>query len=393
LYCSHEVIVVAGGDTDHSPTPSAELRDQAADEKEAARDLSYSLFPARINKRLYLGDASATPQQETEAAPAIEKPTEKDDTVMAPPGADKAGKKRKRRLSPDVIPNPVGSSYGLDLDFFTYSSPSSEGSETAVPTPALQTPATRPLKRVRFDTSPQDTPSKLRTRAQNQERARATDPYAGNQFVGLSDPFAPRAEAPPSMPQPSAGPAEAERTVESVAEPETPSTSALPAPTPDNQALAKVRSQAEKYKPKTPSSLRASSRYSCSPLPSPVEPTSTTKPGPIPAPTTKPTTISEPTTPVSAEEENREMKELFGADDEFARDAYELYRSCPDGDLRNLTWPEPRSLAEDLGISQEAVDIAAELIKSRTKEEVDADYAAFCESYEEFKKTLEMGDD
>lgn len=76
----------------------------------------------------------------------------------------------------------------------------------------------------------------------------------------------------------------------------------------DDGALAKVRSQVEKFKPKTPSGLRTASRYS------------------------SPLTITPDTTM------NRQLKPDFG-DDEFGRDAEWLYEQCPTGDIETLMWP------------------------------------------------------
>ncbi|WEW54998.1 hypothetical protein PRK78_000425 [Emydomyces testavorans] len=77
-------------------------------------------------------------------------------------------KKRKRSPSPEVIPNPPGVSYGMDLKYFCYSSESEEEeeelplSEPPKPQPPSPQGILRARKRVRFDVSPQDTPSKLR---------------------------------------------------------------------------------------------------------------------------------------------------------------------------------------------------------------------------------------
>ena len=49
--------------------------------------------------------------------------------------ATKPGQKRKRAPSPDSIPNPPGCSYGMDLDYFLYSSSSDEEVEENVDTP------------------------------------------------------------------------------------------------------------------------------------------------------------------------------------------------------------------------------------------------------------------
>ena len=104
-------------------------------------------------------------------------------------------KKRKRSPSPDVIPNPPGCSYGMDLRYFCYSSESEDEDDTpnttSKPT-TLQKSAVRseleseqhPSKRVRFDASPEDTPSK--------RRGRATDPYHGHHFLSPGEIPSPR---------------------------------------------------------------------------------------------------------------------------------------------------------------------------------------------------------
>lgn len=113
-------------------------------------------------------------------------------------------KKRKRSPSPDVIPNPVGCSYGMDLDYFCYSSEDEDEAEPAVPqteprkADTLGKTALRNLaqterpasKKVRFDASPEDTPSK--------RRARATDPYNGAHFIGMGGPQTSSAPATPT---------------------------------------------------------------------------------------------------------------------------------------------------------------------------------------------------
>jgi hypothetical protein len=122
-------------------------------------------------------------------------------------------------------------------------------------------------------------------------------------------------------------------------------------PTPakiDEEALARARSQAEKYKPKTPSGLRTASRYS----------------SPLTAPT----------------------PEQFG-DDQFAQDAQWLYEHCPSGDLSQLVWPQPTSLAETLGISDEAVRIMNDIWD---ESQVDEYHSIFQQGVEELRQTLAL---
>lgn len=133
---------------------------------------------------------SVTPRRQEEHSGGLETSTPKVD--------EKTKKKRKRSPSPDVIPNPKGCSYGMDLDYFCYSS-DSEDETTPTSEPTLPQTEPRqlgrpgkgivrnainsehhPSKKVRFDASPEDTPSKLRS------RACATDPYRGKQFIGMS---------------------------------------------------------------------------------------------------------------------------------------------------------------------------------------------------------------
>ncbi|KAE8389806.1 hypothetical protein BDV23DRAFT_156533 [Aspergillus alliaceus] len=417
--------------------------------KKRARNLSYSLFPAPIDRSLYLGDVPKPPtalpkscspdshraEQETAQTLKTQEITASDDQTkgreVLPQAVNEEGqKKRKRSPSPDVIPNPAGSSYGLDLDYFCYSS---DSEDEAAGTPSKQgepkkagglaeTAARNALrserassKKVRFDASPEDTPSKLRS------RARATDPYRGTHFIGMGNgsASAPTTPTPParaeqsSQPQPgfipntqgtfqldydtfpddseSSGPstprsaaapgtAAREEELRAASQPEGYDTqSSTPRPIPrvpstpgkvDEQALARVRSQAEKYKPKTPSGLRTTSRYS----------------SPLTAPATSDTVADKqkPKEPSgSAESEKVEKPENFG-DDEFARDAEWLYQNCPSGDLSQLKWPARQGYEESLGVSPASMQLLATIWDDS---EIEPAYLAFRQSFEEFKKT------
>lgn len=120
----------------------------------------------------------------------------------------------------------------------------------------------------------------------------------------------------------------------------------------DEEALAKVRSRAEKYKPKTPSGLRTASRYS------------------------SPLTI----TP-DARIESIPVEDF--TDDEIAQDAQWLYEHCPSGDFIQFQWPIKQSYQESLGVSQTALDAVAQ---AWNDSEVDKAYNIFCQGFEEFKQ-------
>ncbi|KAF7586573.1 hypothetical protein BBP40_008647 [Aspergillus hancockii] len=436
----------APADSRNEPQSRRRLSEQPTQPpKKRARNLSYSLFPAPIDRSLYLGDiskpstvlpesstsTSRSSAQETAKKVVAQKTAISDNQtrgreVSPETVSETVQKKRKRSPSPDVIPNPVGASYGMDLDYFCYSS---ESDDEVTATPAKQsepkkadglakTSARSALrserqscKKVRFDASPEDTPSKLRT------RARSTDPYHGTHFIGMGSTSAPATPTPAArddQPQrypgfipntqgtfqldydafsddsdssgpssqtsilaPSSVPTEEEARAST--QPEDLDVASRQAPkahlfTPskvDGDALARVRSQAEKYKPKTPSGLRTASRYS-SPM------------------TATPETISsKPPTSVKSDEpaqsKQAEESAAFG-DDEFARDAEWLYQNCPSGDLSQLKWPARQSYEESVGVSSRIIELLASIWDDS---EVDTAYVAFRRSFEEYKMTLE----
>ncbi|RAH85355.1 hypothetical protein BO86DRAFT_304693 [Aspergillus japonicus CBS 114.51] len=423
-----------------SPTPKSKGSTQ-----EPQRDLSFSLFPATIDRSRYLDDKpkptpksvqqipAAALSKASESSAVASNPNDSGDSIAeasitrgrnSAPGESSTStpsqKKRKRAPSPDVIPNPPGCSYGMYEDYFVISDDDEEDEEPELPQTELKKQdmkgksairsvlrSERPAsKKVRFDASPQDTPSKLRL------KPRATDPYTGQHFIGMdlsgessnsssSLPLntASQAEQSTIYPDPRSRPGfipNRDGTFETpysdtssdVSEEDTPapgfvcssfcldeprqgtglltnllsSTSSeetrvtpqqalVPPTTPakvEDDALARVRSQAEKYKPKTPSGLRTASRYS-SPL------TLATTPDTVSAPIATPSTVPVPV----ASPERASSVEGFG-DDQFARDAQWLYENCPNGDLSELVWPEAESY-EDMGFSAEAVRIANEL--------------------------------
>ncbi|PYH40254.1 uncharacterized protein BP01DRAFT_361438 [Aspergillus saccharolyticus JOP 1030-1] len=438
-----------------SPTPASKEPAQ-----ERSPDLSYSLFPAPMDWSQYIDDTPPKPKSSLKSAlkttpkaptaapesPA-DTPTPEDSAALrteasVPRGRSTAQeaaststpmrKKRKRAPSPDVIPNPPGCSYGLHPDYFGYNSDiddegDDEDEELAPATEPQREDekgksavrsilrSERPLsKRVRFDASPQDTPSKLRM------KPRATDPYTGEHFIGMDispessnsiptvaptpnpqakqptvypDPrsrpgFVPNrdddeATTPGFVPnrtgtfetpysddpsEPSASAPDAVPDAQTAEQTETPSQpdateitpleekqAIVPPSTPakvEDEALARVRLQAEKYKPKTPSGLRTASRYS---TPSTIAATPDAISALVPAPASVPAFAPVP----ALDFEGASDAEDFG-DDQFARDAQWLYENCPTGDLSELVWPDAENY-EAMGFSTEAVRIANEL--------------------------------
>ncbi|OJJ75905.1 hypothetical protein ASPBRDRAFT_26431 [Aspergillus brasiliensis CBS 101740] len=431
------------------------------------RRKSWSLFPQPFDRSLYLGDIPKKDSAPPSTAPSVSRPVGKPSTEeripqesatsdaqkdVAPERKDapeleaeqQKQKKRKRSPSPEVIPNPPGCSYGLDLDYFCYSSESEEEQELPQPrTGRLTKTAVRGAlrserqssKKVRFDASPEDTPSKLRL------RARATDPYRGRHFIGMGNEseiaapesptpaphaadesssrrpgFVPNvqgtfqldydafsddsdssgASASANVSAPTHAPSSPTVTRASISESvfsSVPSTEsrqtprqAAPAPsTPakiDEEALARARSQAEKYKPKTPSGLRTASRYS-----SPLTFTPDTVSAPAPAPAITPTPPTSQTAPAPAPKPEQQSIEDFG-DDEFAREAQWLYENCPSGNLSDLVWPQPVSY-EEQDFSPEVIGLVNEIWDPST-----VDYAytnIWTPGLEAFKRELESG--
>jgi hypothetical protein len=184
-------------------------------------DISSGLLPDRSYRHRYLSQPERpilTLEQRPESltpASSLERTTPQDLALKASPSkaaspkstspaASKPSNKRKR-----PIPNPPGCSYGMDLNYFCIYSDSDEESSTSStgnapykdPKQPTVIPTSRPMKRVRFDASPEDTPSKLRlhaaTDASGQQfmgtpnsRPRATDPYTGQHFYDPADRFA-----------------------------------------------------------------------------------------------------------------------------------------------------------------------------------------------------------
>ncbi|RMJ20882.1 hypothetical protein PHISP_08248 [Aspergillus sp. HF37] len=458
------------------------------------REYTYSLVPRPWDTRRFLEPSKRTSKTATPKSPSKETPktppkaspkpatdaspksTSKvaenvtETTAEATPQPQKKEKKRKRAPSPDVIPNPPGCSYGMDVDYFYYDvndfnedeemdSPSPEVHKDTSATPksairnAEQTIAP-PSKKVRFDASPQDSPSKVRS------RARASDPYTGGHFVGVGEesptsaqtdqhvppgtapsPGTPSATASRAMtaqpahtpatgsaavpgttptsgpmhatgptaapgltgasgatvaPAPTAAPASPAgpspitaptpatprltdtQTGQSAApSPVAPPDQAAPAPAsdqaptgrsttpppsdicpeepttatkPEDEVVAKARSQVEKFKPKTPSTLRTACHNS-SPL------------------------------TMSPELFSHLRRGLDFGEDQAGRDAQWLFELCPSGNIEELKWPPKQKVTDSLDVDPKPRQL---LVKSWNNLEMDDNHSLFSEMVEEF---------
>ncbi|KAL2366519.1 hypothetical protein RJZ56_000564 [Blastomyces dermatitidis] len=175
-------------------TPDQSEPSEQPEQTPELEHLTYSLFPQPLNRRQLLGTPPdvRSPQKGAQKGivteTTVSKETTNSNTQHAPEdennnnnnGSSKNPRKR-RRSSPESIPNPPGTSYGMDLRYFGDSS-LSEADDDSIPEdmttfgteqdprpiPPTEQPAIRGIlrgtKRVRFDASPENTPSKLRLR-------------------------------------------------------------------------------------------------------------------------------------------------------------------------------------------------------------------------------------
>ncbi|EED19471.1 hypothetical protein TSTA_027650 [Talaromyces stipitatus ATCC 10500] len=448
------------GPTNREAGPSAQINDTQNSQE---IELTYSLFPpspvlptiatsaSSSEERANVDEErgkTATTDQETVQAPETEtntnvlngEPENTDD--QAEPSAGR--NKRKRSPSPDVIPNPPGCSYGMDLDYFTYSdeeiaeqeeyerrerereaaAANSQASEsttqppekrarlssnvrstntsTAPPAgtnwppipPGWERPTTTvytgemfrgmrhhqapafpsyPSQESQIALSPVDpghmqlipkTPPSpqafdLRRMAFEQHfRARA---LGENNYVNNSSGKHPSVQAPAQQPvsppaQAISQPTREEPTLNLAQQPATPAQSNsvtsqqshdrhnsiaartnvseetihLP-PIRPMSAAAREQPVTERSKPKNPSRLRNRVRLSSSPI----------QRSPIRQPATH-------------QQNQEDLMQIFG-NDEFGLQSYEVFQSCPSGDLTQVQWPEFDPFVVD--IPKQAIDI------------------------------------
>lgn len=455
---------------------------------EPSKRTSKTATPKTPSKATPKTPPKASPKPATDASPrstskVAENVTET--TAEATPQPQKKEKKRKRAPSPDVIPNPPGCSYGMDMDYFYYDlsdfedeemdSPSREEHKdtSAAPKSAIrnaeQTIAP-PSKKVRFDASPQDSPSKVRS------RARATDPYTGGHFVGVGEesPTSAQTDHPGTAPSPGTPSAASSRAMAAQHTTHTPATgpAAVPGTTPTSGPMHAAGTTAAP-------GLTGASGATVAPAPtaaaaSPAGPSPTTAPTPetprltdtltgqsaapspvaapdhaapeparydpltmLPVPesvadllhsdqaptgrsTTSPpsdTCPAAPTTPTKPEDEvvakARSQVEKFKpktpstlrtachnsspltmspelfshlrrsldfGEDQAGRDAQWLYELCPSGNIEELKWPSKQKVTDGLNVDPKPRQI---LTKTWNNLEVDDNHSLFCEMVKE----------
>lgn len=191
---SSNLIAAGGGATPVRANGAAAPTTETNGTQIADMDLTYSLFPAiplpptiapssegkaKVDKEKDESNKTADAVKENVQVPGTEQ-TDQNKTNREPQNADTQAEpetgshKRKRAPSPDVIPNPAGCSYGMDLDYFTYSDDEIEEAEeysrrelereAAAATSSVSAPTARPPeKRARFlPPEPEPGPSNIR---------------------------------------------------------------------------------------------------------------------------------------------------------------------------------------------------------------------------------------
>ncbi|OJD25549.1 hypothetical protein ACJ73_03086, partial [Blastomyces percursus] len=175
-------------------TPNQSGPSEQPEQTPELENLTYSLFPQPLDRRQLLGtppdvrSPQKGAQEDLVTETTVSKETANSNTQHAPEdesnnnnNRNSKNPRKRRRSSPESIPNPPGTSYGMDLRYFVDSSLSEadddsipedittlDTEQAPAPIPPTEQPAIRGIlrgtKRVRFDASPENTPSKLRLR-------------------------------------------------------------------------------------------------------------------------------------------------------------------------------------------------------------------------------------
>jgi hypothetical protein len=436
--------------------------------QDAHVDMTYSLFPrapspprpapsseekAKADKQKDEGNKTTATDKENVQVPGTEQ-TNQNMTNGEPQNVDTQAEsvtgshKRKRAPSPDVIPNPPGCSYGLDLDYFTYSDDEIEEAEeysrrerereaaAAAAKSTVSAPTARPPeKRARF-LPPEPESSNFRSQTTSTATQTHWQPptpagwarptttvYNGQMFQGTPTNRFPQshvsqpAQQPVAQPSPMRMPAQQPVLQSRVEQPaqqiiqqplqqpsvqapmqqqtqqifqqqratgalsngvssEQPRDRSMTAVTKQNvsdetthlppikpmSAAARGQPVTERSRPKTPSRLR----------------------NPIPL-SSSPASQASPAQNLTAmhQHDQEDLMQVFG-DDEHGRQAFELYQSCPSGDLSKVHWPSFDPLpANNIQQTTRLTSVSAEQQRASRN--------SFQKSFEQFQNELDQG--
>jgi hypothetical protein len=266
----------------------------------------------------------SNPVPSTENSNLPQSPSPQSPTQQAQPSSVPESTKRKRSVSPDVIPNPPGCSYGLNDDYFIYDDEDWAAQERD---------------------NPDDTPTKSATKIsprqkRSSKKARIERPENFNHQGHFETPGWSSSEISSSPQTTPLGPHATgsfsrQATVETVEDDHsaTPNGNGLRATIEsvengprvaghkigkknglaglnDRHLLKKARDQAEQYKPKTPSRLRSAHRFSAG---------------------------------SDSGASDFQLQLSYQAEDALRRRRMRktsLAKACPSGDLREIIWPE-----------------------------------------------------
>lgn len=336
--------------------------------------LPYDLFPAGFSQELldrcYAGSTrprnpllcrNSSAAQFVETAESLHVPE-----ASQPPktsiSAEYQSLKRKRE-EPESIPNPKGCSYGMDLDYFEFTEEewAEEERRQAELTAAKETaaPAAKKQRVEELQQQRRRVPSSALSPARrpgfipNRRGTYQAPDLPTIDSSGLMSDVVPSPATPP-QPRPDliARPAEAAITSEPAAEPPVAETTSgeevsgasvgglAQTPSP----VRRARNKAEQFKPKTPSRLRESHRFSSSQTS-----TTTGTPSQLGGPTKTPIFSSDP---MSIDTSLGHVV--------TAEDVDWLHELCPRGDLEQLPWPDRVGLAESLGVDPPSVALVSQ---------------------------------
>lgn len=274
---------------------------------------------------------------------------------------------KRKREEPVTIPNPKGCSYGMDMDYFEFTDEEwaeeerrqaelAAAKETAAPAAKKQRveEPRQPRRRIPSGAlSPSRRPGFIpNRRGTYQAPDLPTIDSSGLLSDVVSSPAAPAQPAAEALPRttgaPQAEKRARERSQASVAR-AAPETEISDASTGDSaqtpSPVRRARSKAEQFKPKTPSRLRESHRFSSSQTSA-----STGTPSQLSGPVKTPLMLSDPMSIDSS------LGHVVTAED-----VDWLHELCPGGDLEHLPWPDRMGLGESLGIGPSPLAIVGQV--------------------------------